>query len=238
MSDLLLDGERRKPVSSLPLILEPRRREARPPPCAICCGACWWNGWRVVFPVVATTTVGAVERRELPLPRAKCSCCHLGFTCYPPGFYPRRQYQLDVVAEVVAAVEIGCESTAVATTASSASPTSVRRWSVWIGALADVTALHAVAAQVDPSTAAVATPTPTSRTTAVLDALEVLGAALGPRRRRVRRAHRPWPRARLAASRARQRARSGCRTTKILPGDGARRSPAQPVACSCDGRRP
>lgn len=178
MSDLLLDGERRKPVSSLPLILEPRRREVRPPPCAACHGACWWNGWRVVFPVVATTTVGAVERRELPLPRAKCSCCRLGFTCYPPGFYPRRQYQLDVVAEVVAAVEIGCESTAVATTASSASPTSVRRWSAWIGALADVTALHAVAAQVDPSTATVATPTPTSRTAAVLDALEVLGAAL------------------------------------------------------------
>jgi hypothetical protein len=94
------------------------------------------------------------------------------------GFYPRRQYQLDVVAEVTAAVAIGGESVADTAASSSASPTSVRRWSAWIAALADVTALHAVAAQLDPSTAPVATPTPRSRTAAVLDALEVLGAAL------------------------------------------------------------
>lgn len=54
----------------------------------------------------------------------------------------------------------------------------MRRWSAWIAALAEVEALHAIAAQVDPSTATVATPTPRSRTAAVLDALEVLGAAL------------------------------------------------------------
>jgi hypothetical protein len=131
-----------------------------------------------VFPVVALSSVGAVERREVPLPRAKCASCRLGFTCYPRGFYPRRQYQLDVVADVVAAIAVGGESVADTAVTSSASETSVRRWSAWIAALAEVDALHAVAAQVDPSTAPVATATPHSRGAAVLDALEVLGAAL------------------------------------------------------------
>lgn len=120
----------------------------------------------------------SVERWELPLARVRCSSCRHAFTCYPLGFYPRRQYQLDVVADAVAVVAIGGESVESATSSSSASPTSVRRWSAWIAALAEVAVLHAVAAQVDPSTATVATPTPTSRTAAVLDAFEVLGAAL------------------------------------------------------------
>lgn len=119
-----------------------------------------------------------MTRLELPVPRAKCSCCHLGFTCYPAGFYPRRQYQLDVVADVVAAVAVGGASVADTAAAGLASATSVRRWSAWIAALAEVETLHAIAAQVDPSTATVATATPKTRTTAVLDALEVLGAAL------------------------------------------------------------
>jgi len=130
-----------------------------------------------VYPVVAFAS--AVVRWELSLARVRCSACRHAFTCYPPGFYPRRQYQLDVVADVVAAVEIGGESVATAAAARSASPTSARRWSAWIAALADVEALHAVAAHVDPSTATVATSMPRSRAAAVLDAFEVLGAALG-----------------------------------------------------------
>lgn len=129
-----------------------------------------------MFPVV--DSAGSAERWELPLARVRCSSCRHAFTCYPLGFYPRRQYQLDVVAEVVAAVEVGGESVAAAAAARSASPTSVRRWSVWIGVLAEVEAMHAIAAQIDPSSAPVATATPRSRTAAVLDALEVLGAAL------------------------------------------------------------
>jgi hypothetical protein len=80
------------------------------------------------------------------------------------------------VADAVAAIAIGGESVAAASR--SASPTSLRRWSAWLAALAEVDAIHAVAARIDPSSATVATPTPTSRTAAVLDALEVLGAAL------------------------------------------------------------
>lgn len=97
-----LGGATRKIVScSLPLIVESRLRAARPPPCRSCRGAAWWNGWRVVLPVVALSSVGAVERRAVPLPRAKRASCRLGFTCYPPGFYPRRQYQYVVTAEVL-----------------------------------------------------------------------------------------------------------------------------------------
>jgi hypothetical protein len=119
-----------------------------------------------------------VARWALPLARVRCSSCRHSFTCYPPGFYPRRQYQLDVVADAVAAVVIGDESVRATASASSASPTSVRRWSAWIEVLAEIDALHAIAAHVDPSAATIATPTLRSRTAAVLDALEVLGAAL------------------------------------------------------------
>ena len=128
-----------------------------------------------MFPVMASDVL-SVERWELLLARVKCSSCRRAFTCYPPGIYPRRQYQLDVVADAVAVVAIGGESAESA--ASSASPTSVRRWSAWIAALADVETLHAVAAQIDPSTATVATPLLRSRTAAVLGALEVLSSAL------------------------------------------------------------
>lgn len=119
-----------------------------------------------------------LERWELPLARVKCSSCRHAFTCYPAGFYPRRQYQLDVVAEVAAAVAVGGASVAGTAAARSVSRTSVRRWSAWIAAIAEVATLHAVAAQIDPSTATVATPTPKTCAAAVLDAFEVLGAAL------------------------------------------------------------
>jgi len=83
-----------------------------------------------------------------------------------------------VVADVVAAVTVGGESVVQAAATCSASATSVRRWSAWVSVLTEVAALHALAAQVDPSTATVATPMPRSRTAAVLEALEILGAAL------------------------------------------------------------
>ncbi len=179
MADVPLGGLGRKANSpSPPVIAQRRDRGERPPPCSRCRAGAWWNGWRVVFPVVATAMARVVERWELPLPRAKCSSCRRGFTCYPPGFYPGRQYQLDVVAGVVAGVALGGESVADAAAAGTASPTSVRRWSAWIATLAEVGLLHAAAAEVDPGCAPVATAAPRSRTAAVLDALEVLGAAL------------------------------------------------------------
>lgn len=182
MADVPLGGAGRKIIPCLlPVVIERRRRDGRPPPCVLCRGAAWWNGWRVVWPVVATSTAGAVERRELSLSRAKCSSCLVGFTCYPSGFYPGRQYQLDVVAEVVAAVTLGGEPVEQAAATCSASATSARRWTAWVAALASAGELHAAAARLDASTATVAATAVTSprpRASAVLAALEVLGAAL------------------------------------------------------------
>jgi hypothetical protein len=183
MSELLLGGTDRKRLSaSLPLLIQPRRREARPPPCGWCGAVSWWNGWRDTFPVVATAAVAVVERWQLPVPLGKCSCCHRAFTCYPPGFYPRRQYQLDVVADVVAGVALGGEPVVDVAAAVTASSTSARRWTAWVAALTRAGDLVAAAAQVDASVATVALPPPRdarhSRAAAVLAGFEALGAAL------------------------------------------------------------
>lgn len=183
MSDLLLGGTDRKRLSaSLPLVIQPRRREARPPPCGRCGADSWWNGWRETFPVVATAAAAVVERWQLALPLGKCSCCHRAFTCYPPGFYPRRQYQLDVVADVVAAIALGSEPIAHVAATVTTSATSARRWTGWVAALTRAGELVAAAAQVDASVATVALPPPRGarhpRAAAVLAGLEALGAAL------------------------------------------------------------
>lgn len=178
MSDVLLGGLGRK----LPFLVQPRQRGERPPPCARCGAAAWWNGWRETFPVVATAVAAVVERWQLPLPLGKCSSCRRCFTCYPPGFYPRRQYQLDVVAAVVAGVALGGESVAQAATTVAASTTSARRWTAWVAALAHASDLVAAAARIDPSAATVALPPPTTArdpgAAAVLAGLEALGDAL------------------------------------------------------------
>lgn len=183
MSDLLLGGTDRKRLSSsLPLLVQPRRREARPPPCRWCGADSWWNGWRDTFPVVATAAAAVVERWQLALPLGKCSCCHRAFTCYPPGFYPRRQYQLDVVADVVAGVALGVEPVVDIAAAVTASSTSARRWTAWVAVLTRASELVAAAAQVDASVATVALPPPRAArhagAAAVLAGLEALGAAL------------------------------------------------------------
>jgi hypothetical protein len=144
----------------------------------------WWNGWRLVFLVVAYA-VDVVERRELWLARAKCSSCRGAFTVYPPGTYPRRQYQLDAVAETVARTVVGGESAARAAAPVGASATSGRRWARWIAALAEPAALCAATACVDPdapagaglSTVTAARPAG-ARAARVLYSLEQLGLAL------------------------------------------------------------
>jgi hypothetical protein len=136
-----------------------------------------------VHPVIADP-VGAAVRVEQWLARAKCGACQRSFTCLPEILYPRRQYQLDVVAQVVAAVSIGESSVAAAAREVGASPTSARRWTAWIAAMAAPGELLRVTAQIDP-----AVPAGTGisrhvgdgvrgRAARVLDALEQLGAAL------------------------------------------------------------
>lgn len=131
----------------------PRRpeRTGRPQRSRCCDSAAWWNGWRQVFLVVKDATTGETERRAQWRCLGKCLNCKRGFTCYPDDQYPHRQYQLDVVAEVVAAVAMGGESLGQAAQRAQASQTSARRWTAWVSKLVSLDAVLAVAQRLDPS---------------------------------------------------------------------------------------
>lgn len=182
MADVPPTGSEGKPII---VITKDRERAERPPPCSRCHARCWWNGWRVVFPTVATLVAGIVECWELPLAKAKCSSCKHGFTCYPPGIYPRRRYQLDVVADVAADIALGGARAARAAQTVHATATSARRWVAWVAALAKPGDLLAVAVRLDADAPAGAGlgglpegPTVRTRAARVLAGLEQLGAAL------------------------------------------------------------
>jgi hypothetical protein len=136
-----------------------------------------------VFPVIALA-VGIVERWALHLPLAKCTGCKTGFTIYPPGIYPRRQYQLDVVADVGAAVALGGQPPAEAAAPASASATSARRWVRWLAGLAPPADLAALSGRLDPDAPAGAglpsaqMASPRAQAGRVLAMLEQVGLAL------------------------------------------------------------
>lgn len=178
-----------------------RQHEGRPPACHRCAQPSWWNGWRLIFPVVVDAADGALRRVECWLEKAKCSSCELGFCIYPPGHYPRRQYQLDPVAKVVAAeamaeppgaqaepppgAQVEPPPGAQAERPISASRTSRRRWCRWIAELGDPARLWAMAVRLDPDTplgSGLASAEPPgsvrARAAQVLSALEGLGEAL------------------------------------------------------------
>lgn len=182
MADVPPTGSDCKPLTK---ITKERQRAERPPPCERCRARSWWNGWRVVFTTVATLVAGIVEQWELPLAKARCSSCKHGFTCRPPGIYPQRRYQLDVVADVAGTVVLGGASAARAALAAHATASSARRWVAHVAALAKPGDLLAVAARLDPDAPAgsglgglPAGPTVRARAAQVLAALEQLGAAL------------------------------------------------------------
>lgn len=117
--------------------------------------------------------------------RAKCTACHVSFTVYEQGHYPRRQYQLDVVAGAVAAAAIGQQPARAAAAVASASATSARRWTAWVAGLVEPSDVLAVTRKLDPDAPAgaglsvgEATSPLRSRAARVLAALEALGAAL------------------------------------------------------------
>ncbi len=178
----------RKPAvreqAELAAIQKHRERSGRPPPCRGCDERCWWNGWRCVFVVVQV--VGNTQRQELEIPRAKCSACKVSFSVYPPGLYPRRQYQLDVVAATVGRRVMGSESHRAAAAPAGASPTSCRRWAHWVERLARPEMLLALVRRLDPDAPAGTGLAAQSTDTAgevpllrkVLTGLEQVGAAL------------------------------------------------------------
>jgi hypothetical protein len=134
-----------------------------------------------VVAVVAALADGLIQRWSVSLARAKCSSCKCSFTCYPPGIYPHRQFQLDVVAQAVAQVAFGEKSAAEAALWAHASATSVRRWTRWVAEVAQPAELLAVAARnysgTVPGEGVSSAPSGTAAAR-VLVALEQLGAAL------------------------------------------------------------
>ena len=113
----------------------------------------WWDGTRRVLIVVPAPAGDAVASEVRTRARGKCTACRHGFTVYAAGEYPRRVYQPDVVARVVAAHAIGAQGAAAAGARAGASATSARRWTRWLAALIDVGALLAIAAQLDAESA-------------------------------------------------------------------------------------
>lgn len=161
-----------------------RAHKGRPPDCKRCAASTWWNGWRLVFPVVEETE-GALRRVECWLEKAKCSACHRGCCIYPPGHYPRRQYQLDPVAKVVAADAMGETKTVQRQPGLAPSRSSRRRWRRWMAELCDPARLWAMAVRLDPDTVLSSSPplsepkeSVRARAWQVLCALEGLGEAL------------------------------------------------------------
>lgn len=117
------------------------------------------------------------------LPQAKCTVCKAGFTVYPAGIYPRRQYQLDVVAEVAAGGALAGKTPAAAAAPAGASATSARRWIRWLASLACPGELAMLTARLDPDAPAGAGLPDASgkdrdRAGRVLGALEQVGLAL------------------------------------------------------------
>lgn len=139
-----------------------------------------------MHPVIADAS-GAAVRVEQWLARAKCSACRKSFTCLPDSLYPRRQYQLDVVADVVADIALGESHAPAAARAVGASPTSARRWVAWVAALAEPRDLLAATVELDPAMPAGVGISRhpgddvRARAARVLDALEQLGGALARR---------------------------------------------------------
>jgi hypothetical protein len=181
MPDVPRPSTDRKPLVTQ---VQPRHRPERPPASPCCRAPGWWNGWRRVFPVMVRALGGVVERCEGWVAIAKCSACRHGFTCYPPGYYPRRQFQLDVVAEVVAQASLGGGALRAAAAPVGTSRTSAWRWAHWVAALAAPAELYAVATRLDPDAPVGVVPqavvmAPVRAAAAqVLAALEQVGLAL------------------------------------------------------------
>jgi len=105
-------------------------------------------------------TSGRVEIQPAQrLHRAKCSkrdCAAPGWTVYPPGRYPDRRFDLDVVAQAVAqsAFERDDEDRATAFAAIGrrylCSGRSVSRWTGWVAGLIDIEALSRECIRIDP----------------------------------------------------------------------------------------
>lgn len=124
----------------------------RPDPCRFCGAPAWWNGSRVAAAVVSGVA-SAVEYVSGQVRRRACcsdrGCPAPGWTVYPPGSYPHRTFQLDVVSSAVAQVATG-ESTQRAAERHLCARRSVSRWRRWCAQLVSPEDLCAAVMRLDP----------------------------------------------------------------------------------------
>lgn len=152
-------GLKERLAISVPRSGLPRKYPDRPAPCRTCGTAAWWNGWREVTRRRLEPS-GRVEIQPgQRLHRAKCSredCPAPSWTVYPPGRYPDRRFDIDVVAQAVAegAFERDEEGrpTPFATIARrySCSGRSASRWTCWVAGLTDIESLARECMRIDP----------------------------------------------------------------------------------------
>lgn len=136
-----------------------RKHLDRPPTCPGCGADAWWNGWREV----TRTRLGPSGRVETQpaqrLHRAICSmqgCSAAGWTVYPPGRYPCRRFDLDVVANAVASNAFARDTEdrplALASIGGhyACSGRTIARWTHWVVELTDVESLARDCIRIDP----------------------------------------------------------------------------------------
>ena len=167
---------------SIPSKRTRKARTSRPPPCSG--PGCQkakrsWNGWRLVN-VSERNEDGEFVRSVKSRDRVKCKGCHVSFTIYEDGHYPRRQYQLDVVAIVVSEVVIGLKTVRQSAERFLLSLSSVYRWQKWLAQLAKPGDLLSLTQKLVPEVPSATGISMLSENLAahVLHAMECLGAAL------------------------------------------------------------
>jgi hypothetical protein len=130
------------------------KQEVRPPPCPVCWGPCWWDGWRLVAQMLAGGDGLVVRLVEVPRHRARCqdpTCPGRSWTIYEAGGYPCRTFVVAVAALALAAlaVEVGATLASVARRCQ-CDPRTVGRWKQWVGGLCDPATLSRLCSRLEP----------------------------------------------------------------------------------------
>lgn len=146
-------------MKDTPCPAHPHKHEERPPACSLCGSPAWWNGWRAVTGKCLGSSGRLESHPGQRLHRATCSkgdCPAPSWTVYPPGRYPDRRFDLDVVVGAVAAGVHGRDGEDQPLTREAigrryaCSGRSVSRWTRWIAELTDVEALARTCIRIDP----------------------------------------------------------------------------------------
>jgi hypothetical protein len=130
------------------------KQELRPPPCPVCGGIGWWNGWVFVAQMVVGEA-GTVERvPDQPRHRARCKApeCSCGsWTIYEAGGYPHRTFTLAVAVAAIAELAIAANATLTSVARHwQCDRRTVARWQGWVAGTAEPAALAQLCSSLDP----------------------------------------------------------------------------------------